>query len=99
METSKELVAAWFAGTGEGNPDVGIWLSRRGPDGWSPPVEVADGRQPDGTRHPCWNPVLFQPKKGPLVLFFGEVDGVPEVFVNGAKAATTPTEVQTSVIR
>ena len=70
VETRDGLVAAWFAGTGEGNPDVGIWLSRRGADGWSPPVEVADGRQPGGARHPCWNPVLFQPSKGPLVLFY-----------------------------
>jgi predicted neuraminidase len=70
VETRDGLVAAWFAGTGEGNPEVGIWLSRREGSGWSPPVEVADGRQPGGTRHPCWNPVLFQPSKGPLVLFY-----------------------------
>ncbi len=70
VETSDGLVAAWFAGTGEGNPDVGIWVARRDDAGWSAPVEVADGRQPDGTRHPCWNPVLFQPAKGPLVLFY-----------------------------
>jgi len=70
VETRDGLVAAWFAGTGEGNPDVGIWLSRRGEDGWSPPIEVANGRQPDATRHPCWNPVLFQPSKGPLLLFY-----------------------------
>jgi predicted neuraminidase len=70
VETRDGLVAAWFAGSGEGNPDVGIWASRRDGSGWSEPVEVADGRQPDGTRHPCWNPVLFQPSKGPLVLFY-----------------------------
>jgi hypothetical protein len=50
-------------------PDVGIWLSRRTKDGWTPPTEVATGIQPDGTRHPCWNPVLFEvPEKG-LMLF------------------------------
>ncbi len=69
-ETADGLVAAWFAGTAEGNPDVGIWVARRGEGGWSAPVEVANGRQPDGTRHPCWNPVLFQPARGPLVLFY-----------------------------
>jgi predicted neuraminidase len=70
VETRGGLVAAWFGGTAEGRPDVGIWLSRRdGPD-WSAPVEVADGSQPDGKRHPCWNPVLFQPPTGPLVLFY-----------------------------
>jgi hypothetical protein len=26
------------------------------------PCEVANGRKPDGTRHPTWNPVLFSPK-------------------------------------
>jgi len=33
-------------------------------------VEVANGIQPDGSRLPCWNPVLFQPKEGPLLLFY-----------------------------
>ena len=70
VETRDGLVAAWFGGTGERNPDVGIWVSRRDASGWSVPVEVANGVQPDGTRHPCWNPVLFQPSSGPLVLFY-----------------------------
>ena len=69
-ETRDGLVAAWFGGTHEGHPDVGIWLSRHEGGRWSPPVEVADGAQPDGTRHPCWNPVLFQPSRGPLLLFY-----------------------------
>lgn len=73
--TDGTLVAAWFGGTREKAPDVGIWVSRRGQDGWSSPVEVADGVQYaklDGTvhRHPCWNPVLFQPNNGPLLLFY-----------------------------
>jgi predicted neuraminidase len=70
VETREGLLAAWFGGTDEGRPDVGIWVSRRGTRGWSAPVEVATGVQPDGTRHPCWNPVLFQPSRGPLVLFY-----------------------------
>ena len=69
-ETRDALVAAWFAGSGEGRPDVGIWISRHERGRWSPPVEVADGVQPDGARHPCWNPVLFQPSDGPLLLFY-----------------------------
>ncbi|MBU3665595.1 MAG: hypothetical protein FGM15_06920 [Chthoniobacterales bacterium] len=33
-----ELLAAWYAGKGEVEDDVAIYLSRRGPDGeWSPP--------------------------------------------------------------
>lgn len=70
VETREGLVAAWFGGTEEGSPDVGIWASRNDGAGWSPPVEVANGLQPDGTRHPCWNPVLFQPSHGPLLLFY-----------------------------
>ena len=70
VETRDGLVAAWFGGTRERDPDVGIWVSRRDGAGWSTPVEVANGVQPDGTRHPSWNPVLFQPPGGPLVLFY-----------------------------
>ena len=63
------LVSAWFGGTREGDPDVGIWVSRAEDGGWTTPIEVADGRQPDGTRHPCWNPVLFDAGADDLLLF------------------------------
>lgn len=74
-ETPEGLVAAWFGGTDEKNPDVGIWVARHGKDGWSTPVEVVNGvqyRRPDGTvhRHPCWNPILFQHPAGTLYLFY-----------------------------
>jgi predicted neuraminidase len=69
-ETKSGLVAAWFGGTNERNPDVGIWVARRDKRGWSKLVEVANGVQQDGTRYPCWNPVLFQPSRGPLLLFY-----------------------------
>lgn len=65
------LVAAWFGGVEEGHPEVKIYVSRRGEDGWSPAVAVAEGVHPDGGRSlPCWNPVLYQPESGPLVLFY-----------------------------
>lgn len=64
------LVAAWFGGTREKNPDVGIWVSRYSDHRWTTPVEVADGVQSPELRHPCWNPVLFQPRRGPLLLFY-----------------------------
>jgi len=70
VETREGLVAAWFGGTAEGNPDVGIWMARRDGTGWSAPVEVATGTRTDGPREPCWNPVLFQPTDGPLLLFY-----------------------------
>src|SRR5678816_2840462 len=70
VESGGALLAAWFAGTDEGNKDVGIWVSRSTNGVWSPPVEVVNGVQEDGSRHPCWNPVLFQPVEGPLMLFY-----------------------------
>jgi len=57
-ETRGGLIAAWFGGTSEGQADVGIWISKHDGLKWSAPVEVADGLQSDGTRFPCWNPVL-----------------------------------------
>lgn len=64
------LIAAWFGGTAERNPDVGIWIARRVDGRWSRPVEVADGVQSPTLRYPTWNPVLFQPLSGPLMLFY-----------------------------
>ena len=69
-ETRDGLVAAWFGGTREGANDVGIWVSRRVAGKWTSPVEVATGTQPDGTRLPTWNPVLFELRKGELALFY-----------------------------
>jgi predicted neuraminidase len=64
------FVAAWFGGTREGADDVGIWLSRHAAGKWTTPVEVATGTQPDGKRHPCWNPVLFELPDRSLALFY-----------------------------
>src|SRR5262249_37840633 len=74
-ETSEGLVAAWFGGTREGHRDVGIWVARQVKGRWSAPQEVATGVQEratdeKGKRFPCWNPVLFQPRRGPLLLFY-----------------------------
>jgi predicted neuraminidase len=65
-----QLLAAWFGGTREGSPDVGIWTAQFSAGAWSKPVEVANGIQADGSRFPCWNPVLFQQKDGVLFLFY-----------------------------
>jgi predicted neuraminidase len=70
VQTTDGLLAAWFGGTRERAPDVGIWVSRKTGAQWAAPIQVADGAQPDGTRHPCWNPVLFLPSRGPLRLFY-----------------------------
>jgi predicted neuraminidase len=64
------LAAAWFGGTKERHPDVGIWFARHEGGAWQPAVEVAHGVQPSGPRLPTWNPVLFQPAQGSLHLFY-----------------------------
>lgn len=69
-ETKDGLVAAWFGGTHERHPDVGIWVSLHRNGNWTTPVEVANGVESPEKRHPTWNPVLFQPKTGPLMLFY-----------------------------
>jgi predicted neuraminidase len=77
-DTPNGLVAAWFGGTHEKHPDVGIWISTYRQGRWTDPVEVANGKGsgPDGSQLPTWNPVLFQPKKqregktAPLYLFY-----------------------------
>lgn len=65
------LVAAWFAGSKEGAPDVAIWSSYKenSADRWTAPKLAGDADEKDV---PCWNPVLFQPKNGPLMLFYKE---------------------------
>ena len=60
-----DLLAAWFGGTSEGNPDVAIWASRRTSDGWSVPFQLA--RE---TNTPTWNPVLFHSRDGRLWLYY-----------------------------
>jgi predicted neuraminidase len=69
-EVEGALLAAFFGGSGEGKPDASIWVCRRIDGSWSPPQLAAEGLEPDGSRYPCWNPVLFQPRGGPVLLFY-----------------------------
>lgn len=69
-ERSDGLVAAWFGGTREKDPDVGIWFSRQVDGAWKKPVELVDGSEGEDQEYACWNPVLFQPKNAPLTLFY-----------------------------
>jgi predicted neuraminidase len=88
VETPTGLVTAWFGGTAEKNPDVCIWVSRQLPDGkWTEGVETANGVQADGSRHPTWNPVLFQPKGAPLMLFY-KVGPSPSTWWGELKTST-----------
>jgi predicted neuraminidase len=67
-----DLLAAWFAGTHEGHPDVAIWLARYDGDCWSAPQMVADV---PGT--PLWNPVFLRDRADALWLFYKAGPGVP----------------------
>ncbi|MFG0267512.1 MAG: exo-alpha-sialidase [Rhodopirellula sp. JB055] len=68
-QTHDGFLAAWFGGKREGAKDVSIWVSDHDGKSWSTPRKVADGVQNDGSRHPCWNPVLFQSPSGVTWLF------------------------------
>jgi len=67
-----EVLAAWFGGSWEGNPDAAIWMARRGPAGWEKPYVAAAA-----WGVPLWNPVLFRPPGGPVLLFYKEGPSVP----------------------
>ena len=69
-ETKAGLIAAWFGGSEEAENDVGIWVSRNKGAGWDDPKEVVNGIQHSQKQYPCWNPVLFQPENGQLMLFY-----------------------------
>ena len=75
-----DMLAAWFGGSLEANPDVAIWMARRPYNavsstgsGWQRPFVVAD--------HWCvpqWNPTLFRRSDGRILLFYKDAKTVPE---------------------
>jgi predicted neuraminidase len=60
-----DVMAAWFAGTREGAPDVAIYGARLHNGVWGAPVELARAQ---GVA--CWNPVLFHTVDGRLWLYY-----------------------------
>ena len=69
------LLATWFAGSSENEPDVKIYVSQRPKNGsWSKPRMVADGictRNGETREYSTWNPVLFtDPKDGMIYLWY-----------------------------
>jgi predicted neuraminidase len=85
-EIRNGLLAAWFGGTAEKNPDVGIWISIFSNGIWSKPVEVADGIQNNTKRFPCWNPVLYN--SGKKILLFYKVGPSPSEWWGELKVST-----------
>jgi len=61
-----DLLCVWFSGSGEGNPDTNIVMSRlkAGSKIWSTPVQLSDDLERSEQ-----NPVLFQAPNGNLWLF------------------------------
>ena len=73
VETRKgDLVATYFGGKHERNPDVCIYVSikKNGAKEWGKPILAADGVFADGSRKACWNPVITEMPNGELWLFF-----------------------------
>ncbi len=63
--TDGSMVCAWFAGTCEKDPDVGIWYTVCKNGSWNEPKRIPCDRL---VAH--WNPVLFQKKDGTVCLFY-----------------------------
>ena len=78
IENRKGLLVAWFGGTAERNPDVGIWISHFNNNRWTKPVEVVNGIQHKTKRYPCWNPVLYN--NGKKILLFYKVGPSPSTW-------------------
>jgi predicted neuraminidase len=68
-----DILAAWFGGSWEGNPDVAIWMARRTIDGWQRPFVAADR-----WCVPQWNPTLFRRPDGRVLLFYKDAKTIPE---------------------
>lgn len=64
------LIASWFGGTKERNPDVCIWTSKYIDGKWTTPENVANGIVNDTLRYATWNPVLYQVPNGELQLYY-----------------------------
>lgn len=75
VQNGNSLMAAWFGGTDERDPDVGIWISSFENGEWTKPVEVVNGVQHKSKRYPCWNPVLYN--TGKEILLFYKVGPSP----------------------
>ena len=89
VETKKgDLVATYFGGTKERNPDVCIWVSRKpkGSDHWTAPQMVADGVEPRSlTPNPDSKQSLVEASTKPF--FGGTFTPLPQWTGNRGEAA------------
>lgn len=77
-----DVMAAWFAGTKEGAPDVAIYGARLHNGIWTEPRELARAK---GV--PCWNPVLFHTLDGRLWLYY-KYGKKPDSWLGARKSST-----------
>lgn len=69
VETTEGLLAVWFGGPRARDPLNSIYSARYDGTNWSEPARILEGGT-GNARFQCWNPVLFQPSRGPLLLFY-----------------------------
>lgn len=85
------ILAAWFAGSDEGNDDVRICYAKKEADKWSEPQFIATDKN-----LPHWNPVLYLKKDGTIRLFFKTGKKIPHWITeycdsyDGGKSWTKP---------
>ena len=94
LRVGDRLLVSWFDGEKEGADDVAVWLSVRDGGAWSTPRRMS----PDG-QTPSWNPVLFAPDDGTVMLFYKVGKTIPHwktmftVSHDGGEHWTTPEEL------
>lgn len=91
---NNDILAAWFGGSKEGNPDEAIWCSKRHEGKWSLPKKVADK---ENVVH--WNPVLYIDKNEKIFLFYKVGHPIPHWYTmlivseDGGKTWSEPVEL------
>src|SRR5256885_16354103 len=60
VETNAGLVAAWFGGMRADAAHLDIWVSRHVGRAWRRPLDESNRKEPNGTCHPRWNPLLLE---------------------------------------
>ncbi|SFU37274.1 alpha-L-fucosidase [Pustulibacterium marinum] len=81
------IMASWFGGTEERNPDVSIYTSMLENGKWSVPKKAADGFVNDTLSYPTWNPVLFENSENTLFLFY-KIGPSPSTWWGAYKTST-----------
>jgi predicted neuraminidase len=95
VETAEGLLAAWSGGPRARDPLNSIFSARSDGTNWTKPVTIMEGGTASA-RLQCWNPVLFQPSRGPLLLFYKvgpspeEWSGMLTTSTNAGRTWTSP---------